>query len=227
MPTKAKSTKTSKPAEKNIISDSADNTATMFMSLPERIISMRPNKTIYLILLAIGIVLLFIFKKDWFIAATVNNTPITNLELQQKLNQQFKSQTLNQMINEKIILQEAAKSGVAPTQQEIDQKISEIETKVGGKDAMGALLTQQNTTLESLKNQIRLELIVSKLYEKEATVSAEEVQKFIEENKQMLQSTDSASLEKEAEETLKQQKLTQIFSEKFQEIRQKANIKIF
>lgn len=207
--------------------DPINSSANFFMSLPERIISFKASKNIYLLILVVGILLLFIFKKDWFISATVNGAPITNLEVQMKLNQQFKSQILNQLINEKIIMQEAAKSGIAPTKEEIDQKISEIETKVGGKDALNTLLTQQNTTIQSLKSQIRLELIVSKLYEKQASVSAEEVNKFIETNKEALQATDSASQIKEAEDTLKQQKLSQIFSEKFQELRQKANIKIF
>lgn len=218
-------------------SDPVNKTANLLMSLPERIISFRPNeqvlsrfarnKTAYIILLIVGVLLLAMFKKDWFIAAMVNGTPVTNLELQQKLNKQFKSQVLNQLINEKIILQEAARLGIAPKAEEIKQRISEIETRVGGKEALDTLLVQQNTTIESLSDQLRLELIVSKLYEKEATVSGEEVQKFIENNKAILQSTDSASLEKEAEDTIKQQKLSQIFSQKFQELRQKANIKIF
>lgn len=228
MPRKATLIKTKDTVKKvSPIPDPINTSANFFMSLPEKIISYRPNKVVYLLLLAVGITLLFMFKKDWFIAAMVNGTPITNLELQQKLNKQFKSQVLNQLINEKIILQEAARLGIAPKAEEIKQRISEIETRVGGKQALDTLLVQQNTTIESLSDQLRLELIVSKLYEKQASVSAEEVQKFIENNKAILQSTDSASLEKEAEDTIKQQKLSQIFSQKFQELRQKANIKIF
>ncbi len=72
-----------------------------------------------------------------------------------------------------------------------------------------------------------IQLAITKLYDKEATVSAEEVSKFIETNKDQLKATDSAGQEKEAYDNLKQQKLSQIFSQKFQQLKQKANIKIF
>lgn len=193
----------------------------------QNLIDFKKSKKSYLIILILGILLLTVYKKGWFIAAVVNGTPVTNLELQLKLNDQFKTQTLNQMINEKIILSEAAKNNAIPSQQEVDQKIADVEKSVGGKDTLDSLLTQQGQTRSGLKDQIMVQLAITKLYDKEATVSAEEVSKFIESNKDQLRATDSAGVEKEAYNNLKQQKLSQIFSQKFQELRQKANIKIF
>ena len=108
-----------------------------------------------------------------------------------------------------------------------DQKIAELEIQVGGAETLDGLLSQQGQTRSSIRNQIRIQLAISKLYEKDATVSSEEVTKYIEENKAQMQATDSAGLEKEATEALKQQKLSQIFSEKFQQLRSSANIQIF
>ena len=193
----------------------------------EKIANYKRSKIVYIILIAIGLLILFTYKKSWFIAATVNGSPVTNLELQMKLNQQFRTQTLNQMINEKIITSEAAKAGAIPTEAEINQKIAELEANVGGKEMLDSLLAQQGQTRESLRDQIRVQLAITKLYEKEATISAEEVEKFLEENRELLRATDSASQQKEAEDTIKQQKLSQIFSQKFQELRQKAKIQIF
>lgn len=190
-------------------------------------INFKRSKTFYLILIALGLTLLVFFKKSWFIAAMVNNVPITNLELQSKLNQQFKTQILNQLINEKIILSEANKAMAIPSEAEIDKKIVELETNVGGKDTLDSLLAQQGQTRVSLKDQIRVQLAISKLYEKEATVSAEEVAKFIEQNKDQMRATESAQQEIEATESIKNQKLSQLFSQKFQELRQKAKIQIF
>lgn len=193
----------------------------------EKIINLKSSKTRTLILIVAVILLLAIYKKNWFIAATVNGMPVTNLELQLKLNQQFRSQTLNQMINEKIIMSEVAKAGAIPTEGEINQKISQLEGNVGGKERLDNLLAQQGQTRQTLRDQIRVQLAITKLYEKEATVSADEITKFIEQNKEVLKATDSASQRKEAEDTLKQQKLSQIFSQKFQDLRQKAKIQIF
>lgn len=187
----------------------------------------RSSKKFYLILLITGLLLLAVYKKNWFVTATVNGVPLTNLELQSKLNEQFRTQTLNQLINEKIILQEATKLGAIPTEVEISAKIAELETSVGGKDALNTLLTQQGQTVDALRKQLAIQLAVTKLYASEATVSADEVEKFLTENRSLLRATDSAGQTREAEETLKQQKLSQIFNQKFQELRQKAKIQLF
>lgn len=187
----------------------------------------KKSKKFYIIILIIGVLLLAFYKKSLFIAALVNNSPITNLELQLRLNQQFRTQTLNQMINEKVILDEATKNNALPTEIEINNKISELEKSVGGAETFNNLLAQQGQSRDSIRNQIRIQLSIEKLYSKEATISGEEVDKFLETSKDQLKATDSASQRKEAEDMLKQQKLSELFSQKFQELKQKANIKIF
>lgn len=193
----------------------------------EKLTNYKSSKNIYIVLLVLGILILFVYKRSWFIAAMVNGTPITNIELQSKLNEQFKTQILNQLINEKIIFAEAEKNNAIPTDAEINKKISDIEISVGGKDALKTLLSQQGQTRTSLANQIKIQLAITNLYQKEATVSSEEVNKFLESSKDQLKATDSAGQIKEAEDLLKQQKLSQIFNQKFTDLRQKAKIQIF
>lgn len=187
----------------------------------------RNSKSFYLLIIALGILLLAIYQKSQILPAIVNGQPITGIELLGKLNEQFRTQTLNQLINEKIILQEAGKMGALPNSQEVQSKISEIENNVGGAQSLDLILSQQGQTRVTLKDRVMLELAIAKLYDKEATVSAEEVAKFLETNRGVLRATDSAQQEKEAYDLLKQQKLTEIFTQKFTELKQKANIKIF
>lgn len=187
----------------------------------------KSSKKFYIGIIILGLLLLAVYKKSWFVAALVNGTPVTNLELQTKLNQQFRTQTLNQLVNEKIIMSEASRNAAIPAEQEIDQKITDLETSVGGAEALDSLLAQQGQTRVSLRDQIRVQLAITKLYEKEATVSAEEVSEFIEQNKDQLRATDSAKQQQEAFDAIKNQKLTQIFSQKFQELKEKAKIQIF
>lgn len=196
-------------------------------TFPDKLMNFRRSKNFYIILIVLGIALLAAYKKSWFVAAMVNGSPITNLELQMRLNEQFRTQTLNQMINEKVILSEAAKHSAIASDTEVNKKIAEIETSVGGAQAFNALLSQQGQTRESIKQQIRVQLSIEKLYANEATVSAEEVNQFIEQNKEQLRATDSAGQQKEAEDALKNQKLSQIFSQKFQDLRGKAKIQVF
>lgn len=187
----------------------------------------RSSKSFYIILIVVGLLALAVYKKSWFVAAMVNGSPITNLELQSRLNQQARTQTLNQLIDEKIILSEAAKNNVIVSEGDVNGKISEIETSVGGAQALDAMLTQQGQDRNSIRQLIKLRLIVEKLYEKDATVSAEEVSKFIEQNKEQMRATDSAAQEKEAYDAIKSQKLNQVSGQKFQDLKQKAKVQIF
>lgn len=196
-------------------------------NFPTNLTYFKSKRSFYIILLIVGILLLATYKKSWFIAALVNNSPITNLDLQMRLNQQFKAQTLNQMINEKIIMDEAAKSNAIATEDEITKKISDIETSVGGSQALNNLLSQQGQTKDSIRQQIKLQLSIEKLYARDATISADEIDKFLQTSKSQLRATDSAGQKKEAEDLLKQQKLSQIFNQKFQDLRSKAKIQIF
>jgi len=187
----------------------------------------RSSKKFYIILIIAGLLLLAVYKKNWFIAAIVDGSPITNLDLQMRLNQDFRTQTLTQLINEKIILNEAAKNNAITSETEINNKIKDIETNVGGAQALNSLLSQQGQTKETIRQQIKLQLTIEKLYAKDATVSAEEVTNFIEQNKDQMKATDSAGQQKEAYDAVKNQKLTQIFSQKFQELQTKAKTQIF
>ncbi len=187
----------------------------------------RSSKKFYIVLVITGLLLLAVYKKSWFVAATVNGSPISNLELQMRLNRDFRSQTLTQMINEKIILDEALKNNAVVREADITKKISEIETSLGGAQTLDAMLTQQGQTRTSIRQQIKLQLTIEKLYANDATVSGEEVNKFIEQNKDQLRATDSAGQQKEAYDAIKSQKLTQVFSQKFQDLRTKAKIQIF
>ncbi len=224
MAQKVKSEKLKVKSENVIPGGKLNNFLNNFSS---NITDFKKSKKFYIIVVIAGLLLLSIYKKDWFIAATVNGTPITNLELQSKLNQQFRSKTLDQLVTEKIILNEAMKNNALPTEAEINGKIKEIETQVGGAQALDGLLSQQGQTRSSVRDGLKLQLAMTKLYEKNATVSAEEVTNFVEQNKDQLRATDSASQQKEAYDAIKSQKLSQLFSQKFQELKTKAKIQIF
>lgn len=185
------------------------------------------NRKTFLVILIIGLLLLAYYKKSLFIAATVNSTPITNFELLSRINQQFRTQMLDQMINEKLITEEARKNGVVVTHQEIAQKITQLESNVGGAQMLDTLLEQQGQTRDSLKSQLAIQLSIEKLYAKDATVSAQEVEDFIAQNADQLRASDSAGQTTEATDLIKQQKLSQIFNEKFQQLKQSAKVTIF
>ncbi len=193
----------------------------------QKITSYRPSKKGWIIILIIGLILLVYFKKNWFIAATVNGQPISNFEVLSAINDQYRQQTLNQLINEQIVRQEAVKQNVQVTNSEIDARIHELEQNVGGADVLDSLLSQQGQTRQTFRDQIKIQLMVEKLYGNQATVSATEVNQYIATNKDQLTATTSAEQRKEAENLLKQQKLSQVFNQQFQQLRSNADVVIY
>lgn len=185
------------------------------------------SKKDYTIILVLGFLLLAVYKKNWFIVALVNNQPIATAELNQKLNKQYKDQVLGQLINEKLLQQEAAKKGIVITKSQIDEKIKSLENQYGGAEALNSILSQQGMTRDDLISQTKIQLIVEALYGSEATPSAEEIDKFMQDNKDAPEATDAAKFEALAKEQTKQTKLSKIFAEKFQVLKEAAKIQIF
>ena len=185
------------------------------------------NFIILLSVAAILLVTLFFLNKDWFIAAQVNGSYVTNLELQKRLNEEYRQQALEQIINEKIILSEATAKGIEVSQDEVNQEIAELETRFEGAENLNKLLEQQGTNRQGLERQIKAQIALEKMYESEATVSQEEIDEYITQNKATLVATDEAAQRTEAEAAIKERKLYTIFSEKFQELKDKAKVTIF
>lgn len=184
------------------------------------------KKAIFVVVVAL-IVALGIYKKSWFVAATVNGSPITSLELLSKVNKDYGSQVLEQMINEKVILAEARSKNALPTPAEVEARFAEVQESLGGKDNFDNVLSQQGQTRAGVKDQLKVQLAAEKLYSGEISVTAEEIDDFVKNNKESLQAKDDAGQRVEAERALRQRKLSQIFFQKFQELKEKAKITIF
>ncbi len=75
-----------------------------------------------------------------------------------------KDQALNDLIEQMILTQEAAKLGITVTDAEIDRSIENVKGKVGMSDEqMNEMLTKQNLTPEQFRNQWRLQILSGKL----------------------------------------------------------------
>lgn len=174
------------------------------------------------LLLAIGL-----WQKEWIVAASVNGKPLTGLELFKRMSRDYRAVALDNLINEKLIFQDAQKRNAIPSDLEVEAKVGELEAQYGGKETFEMLFKQQGQTRDSVQGQVKLQLAMEKMFGNEVAVSAEEVDKYVLENKEFLQATDSAGQKLEAEKTLRDQKLRGIFGTKFNELKNSASIKIY
>ena len=175
-----------------------------------------------------GLLLAFaLWQREWLIAATVNGKPVYGLELFKRMSRDYRGIALETLVNEKLILNEARKRNALPSELEVTAKVSELEAQYGGKETFEKLIEQQGQTRESVRGQIRLQIAMEKMFGNEAAVTPEEVSKYMLENKEFLQATDSAGQKLEAEKNLRDQKLREIFATKFNELKTNASIKIY
>ena len=181
------------------------------------------------LLIIIGIIILGLLVwrfKGYFIVATVNGQPITRFELNDQLTRRFGEQTLDNIINERLILASARQKGVFATTAEIDSRVKQIEENLKGQTTLSEALAVQGLSESMFRRQIEIQLSIEKLFDKDASVSATEIDQYIKDNAETYKtSTEPAKVKQEVTENLKQQKVGQLFDDWFTQTRQSANIK--
>lgn len=148
-----------------------------------------PSKKKYFVILLVLIIVigLLYYFKSFLIAAIVNGQPITRFALMGELDKRFGKKTLDTLVTKTLILQEAKKQNITVSKEELDKKVKEIEdslTKQG--QNLNQLLDSQGMTMEDLKEEVKIQLILEKIAGKDIKVTDQEVDKYIEDNKSML-----------------------------------------
>jgi parvulin-like peptidyl-prolyl isomerase len=188
-----------------------------------RKINFRSKTSISLILGALILALLAYFGVKYFVVAWVDKKPITRFEYYQNLESRYGKDTKEQMITEKLILDEAQGKGVSVSDKEIQDEINKFVAQQGGQAQLDQILQMQGLNMDQLKRLVRLQLLRQKLFGNNITVSDQELSQYIEQNKQSLLpdkdqlATDSANPEisdaqkAQIKDQLKQQKINDAF----------------
>ena len=181
------------------------------------------------IAVVLGIVILFLaaINRGWIVSAIVNGKPIFRWTVNTTLMSRFGQQTLENMITERLIADEAKKANVAVTQTEIDAKEQEILKSFGGNVTLDEVLKFQGMTKTDFDEQIKLQMLLTKLIGKDVTITDEEIITYRANNSALLVATEEASLQAEAREALLTQKVGEKIQPWFTELRSKAKIFTF
>ncbi len=222
-------TKKAKTAKK-----SAAKSEKLVVSIPKELSSTTPysnwrpagiSKTgTIAIFLGIIILGLLAVNRGLVIAAVVNNKPIFRTSVNNALMARYGTQTLENMITEQLISDEAAKQKVTVTKEEIEAKEQEILASFGGNVTLEEVLSYQGMTKEDFDQQIKLQMQLTKIIGKDITITDEEVTTYIADNPSTLVATDSDGMRKEAREAILTQKVSEQLQTWYQSVKEKAKI---
>lgn len=145
------------------------------------------SKKFYLIiavLIAVIIISASIFYSQGQVVARINDETISKEDLYNLLVEQNGQTVLDTLIDQSIIKQEAAKQKIVISEQTIDKKIEELEQSYGSEEEFNTALTTYGTTLEKVKEDLAVSLMVEKLLEPEISITEEEMKTYFEEHKE-------------------------------------------
>ncbi|HEY8450174.1 MAG TPA: peptidylprolyl isomerase, partial [Bacillota bacterium] len=100
---------------------------------------------------------------------------------------QIGEQTLEQLIARVLIEQEAERKQVQVSEEDIDAEIAELAEQYGGEENFQQLLQQTGGSLELLREDVRLNLLVERLLAPEIQISEDDMRAYYEENKEAFQ----------------------------------------
>lgn len=131
--------------------------------------------------------------------AVVNGSRIPKSEFYTRLEKAYGQASVT-LIEEELIKQEASKSGVNASEDEINQRISDIEAQIGGKEALDSALLTNNITIDDLRSQIRIDILVTKILEPEIKYTDEDLKEFFDSYKGALYPNEEVTFEDKKEE---------------------------
>lgn len=187
------------------------------------------RKQIFTALIIIAAVALVYYFRGFFVAATVNGQPISRLSIIQELEKRQGKEALDSLVTETLILQETAKQKVVVPQAEIDAELASFEErlKASGQD-LNSFLTSSGWTKEELIKQIKIQKLVEKVLGDKIIVTEEEINKYVEDNKDLFaQGTTDEDKKTQAKADLRQQKLGEEFQKWLADLKSKAKINYF
>ncbi|WP_169087782.1 peptidylprolyl isomerase [Paenibacillus sp. PL91] len=118
--------------------------------------------------------------------ATVNGENISKDELYDELVKAGGPATLENLVTQELIQQEAKAASITVTDADIDAEIALIKKSFGTDEEFNSALAQYNMTLDSLKKDTKINLTIRKILEPKTDVTAEEMQQFYDANKEQL-----------------------------------------
>lgn len=149
----------------------------------------KKSRKLKLKMIIIGVIIIVLgvlayMGRGLLVAATVNGSPISRLEVIKMLEKEAGKGLLDSLITEKLIQNEALAKNIVISDEDINTEIDKIKAQVSSQgDTFESALESQGMTVDILKKQIKLQKEIEALLADKISVSDEEVTKYLSANK--------------------------------------------
>ena len=187
------------------------------------------KRNIILALVVVLVLAILILLKNQFIVVSVNGESINRLTLIRELEKQAGKKVLEGLVTNTLILQEAKKRNITITDNELNAEIKNIDENLKKRgQSLDQVLTLQGLTIDKVKDQIKLNLIMKKLLSDKISVSDKDVSDYIEKNSKLIpQGANPDGTKNQVRQQLEQQKLQEKGQELIKSLQDKAKINYF
>lgn len=182
------------------------------------------TKVFYLVVGLLALSALVLANKSMFLAAVVEGKPIFSWELNRVLVDRYGKQTLEGMISEQLIANEAKRQKVSVSSKDIKSREEEIVKGLGSGMPLEELLKVQGLSKDEFDRQITLQLTVQKILGKDLVITQDDIDMFIASNRATLVATEEASLRVEVKQAILDAKIGEKLQSWFNELKTKAKI---
>ncbi len=168
------------------------------------------------------------FNKGLLIAAMVNGSPISRLEIIKKLEKASGKNVLDSLITRKLIFGEANANKIVVSEDEINAEIKKYEDQIAAQGGtLDEALAAQGMSRDDLKKEVILQLDVEKLLADKISVTDAEVAQYIKDNKVTVPKGQEAATNEQIKSDLKNQKLNTEAPTLINDLKAKAKIQYF
>ena len=184
------------------------------------------KRNVVIALVVIFIVAVILLLRNQLIVATVNGESINRLTLINQLEKQAGKKVLEGLVTNTLILQEAKNKNIVVNNSEIDAEIKNIDDnlKKSGQSLDQALMLQ-GLTIDVVKEQVKVNLIIKKLLAGKIAVSDKDISDYIDQNKESIpKDAKLDDTKKQVRQQLEQQKLQEKYQELIKSLQDKAKI---
>ncbi len=184
-----------------------------------------------LLVIAIGVVVFLLVQKNrgLFIAGTVNKSVITRWELNSKMAEKYATQTLEEVVSERLLAENLKKSKIVVTDKEIQDELAKIKAQYGGEEQFKAAIVQFGMTeakaLQSIEQSIGLKKLIETTGKIEITDAV--VSQYFTDNKTTYADKKLEEVSAEIKDTLYQQEIYTKSQEWYTQIRKDAKVSSF